>query len=151
MNEQITAVAEEMMETAKKAEVPTEIKEMALEGLNKSRETYVKLAALAKDSSKNYEGLVGKMQNSARVIGDKMIDNAEKNTEAAFENAKAVLRCKDVTEATKLQAEFAQAQIAVVNNQISELFNLSQEVADEMVKAGTKVANEAADQFKTVV
>lgn len=144
------AAIEEVIETAKKAEMPKEAKALLLDGLKKSQETYTKFTALTKDTGKNYEDLLVKVQSNTRQIGETLVANMEKNSQSAFESAKAILDCKDIEAATKLQTEFAQKQFSAMSAQVAELIDLSTKAVQDLTQAGAKAAEKTTDSLKSI-
>ena len=139
-------------EVAPKAQLPKAMDNdyPLLEGLNRSQEAYANLVDVTRETGEAYGGLISKTQNAAKVIGERLVDNMEKNTEAVFENAKAVMRCKDLAEATRVQTEFVQRQVGVAGEQIRDLLELSSRISEEIVNAGKTVTNNTVDRLRTV-
>ncbi len=121
-----------------------------VEGMVRSRELYVNLVDVTRETGTAYGGLLSKTQNAAKVLGERVVDNMEKNTEAVFENAKAVMRCKDMAEAARVQSEFVQKQVAVAGEQIKEMLELCSRISDEIVSAGKTVTNNTVERLKAV-
>ena len=116
MNENLVRQAHEMLDAATHARLPENVQAFAEESLTKSRGAYEKVSALAKDNAKVVEELLVAAQAKAKTIGEKVVDNAVTNTEAAFAAAQAIARAKTLPEAARLQLEFVQTQLAVAGN-----------------------------------
>ncbi|MEM7427595.1 MAG: phasin family protein [Pseudomonadota bacterium] len=151
MNKQINKAAEDMLKQAQNAEMPKAVKDMVLEGVNKSQDANVQFTAFLKDAGKTYEGLVAKAVASTRAINDKMLDNAASNAKAALDHAAKVVKSGDLKTATEAQAEFAREQFGVLSDQQIELMDLTGNVAREMFDASADVANAAAEKVKAAV
>ena len=71
-----------------------------------------------------------------------------RSDKAALDHAAKVVKAGDVNAAAKSQVEFVREQIAVINDQQVELFDLTNAIAKDMAEAGTDAANAAAEQVK---
>ena len=79
-------------------------------------------------------------QAGANLIGEKVLRNAETNTEAVFDAAQAISRAETFFEIVSLQASFVQKQLAAASAQTKELFELSTKVTQktfEILNAAT--------------
>ena len=151
MKKQINDTVEKLLDSAKKGEMPKVMKDAVLDGVNKSQEANTKWIALLKDVSKDYEGLAAKAGANARAINDRILDNAAKNTQAAFDHAAAAIKTGDATKIAQGQFEFARTQLGILNDQQAELFDLSSKIASDMFDAANEVANATVERFKTAV
>ena len=129
MNETFARQAHAMLDAATHAPIPATVQSFAEESLTKSRGAYEKVSALAKDNAKVVEELLGAAQAKAKTIGEKVVDTAVTNTEAAFAAAQAIARAKTVPEAARLQFEFVQTQLAVAGTLTRDLVALQAESA----------------------
>ncbi len=155
MNTQITQQAEKVLQAAQEItmqdiKLPKDVQAAAMEGLKQTREACEKLADAARDAGKSYGGVMAIAQNGAKVLGEKVLDNSEKNSEALFEAAKAVMRCKDLAEVAKVQADFVKAQAATANAQAKELYELSSKITKETVDAANSAASKTMTDLKSV-
>ena len=144
MNENFARQAQEMLEAAKHARIPEAVQALAEESLNKSRGVYEKVSALAKDNGKVVEDLLVAAQAKAKTIGEKVVDTAVTNTEAAFAAAQAIARAKTLPEAARLQLEFVQTQLAVAGNLTKDLFAMQTEAARQTHAALSAAATKSA-------
>ena len=151
MNKQVNKVAEDMIKQAQNAEVPAAVKDMVLEGVNKTQDANVQFTTFLKDAGKTYEGLVAKAVASSRAINEKMIENAAGNTKAVLDHAANVVKTKDLKAAAEAQAEFVREQMSVFSDQGVELMDLTGSVAREMLDATADAANAAAEKAKAAV
>ncbi|MCB1504573.1 MAG: phasin family protein [Hyphomicrobiaceae bacterium] len=148
MNEQFTRQAQDMFAAAKDARIPENIQAMAEDGVQKTREAYYKMSAVAKDGAKVVEEVMLASQAGAKAIGDKLIHNTTVNTEAAFDAAQAIARAKTLPEVVRLQADFLQQQLAVAGAQSKELFELSTKVAKQTFETVNAAATKGFEQMK---
>ena len=148
MNENLARQAHEMLDAANHARIPETVQAFAEESLTKSRGVYEKVSALAKDNAKVVEELLVAAQAKAKTIGEKVVDNAVTNTEAAFAAAQAIARAKTLPEAARLQLEFVQTQLAVAGNLTKDLFAMQAEAARQTYAALNAAATKSFAQMK---
>jgi phasin len=148
MNEQLTKQAQDFFNAAKDARIPDNVQAFAVESVAKSREAYNKLAAASKDGVKVVEDIMIAAHAGAKTIGDKVVQNAMVNTEAAFDAAQQMARARSLPEVAKLQADFMQQQFAAASNQARELIELSSKVARQTFETFNSAAAKSLDQMK---
>lgn len=148
MNEQFTSQAQEMFSAAKEARIPENVQAMAEESVARSRETYQKINAAAKDGVKMFEEVITTAQAGARALGEKVLTNTAVNAEAAFDAAQAIARARTLPEAARLQADFLQQQLAAASAQAKELFELSTKVAQQTFERMNSAASRTSAHFK---
>ena len=149
MNQQFTKQAEEFLLAAQKIEVPEEVKSATMDGIVKTRETYEKLTGAARDAQKAYDGVFAVAQNGAKVLSDRLLENTEKNAQAALAAAKAVVRCKSVPEVAQAQLDYLQTHSTTASEQAREIYELAATVAKETAEAANTAATQSFDQLKT--
>lgn len=153
MNEQFVKQAEEMMQAAQQVandvRVPENLQAIAEDGVARSREVYDRMSIVAKDTGKAVEEIAGVAQKGARTLSEHIFENLLANTEAVFDAAEAVARCKTFPEAAKIQADFMQQQMAKAGEQTKEFYELSTKVAMETMDHVGTVATKTIDQVKT--
>lgn len=143
MNDFIKRQAEQFVNAAKDARIPENLQAFAEESVNRSRETYGRMTAAAKDQAKVAEEVMLASQAGARVIGSKLIENTVANADAAFDAAASFARSKSVAEAARIQTEFMQKQIATASAQAKELFDLSTRVTQEAISTMSAAATKS--------
>jgi hypothetical protein len=129
MSESFARQAREMFSDAKDARIPDNVQALAEESVAKTREVYQKISTVAKDSVKVIEEVVLTAQAGAKALGEKVISNANANTDAALDAAQAIARARTLAEVARLQADFMQQQMAIANAQTRELFEMSAKIA----------------------
>jgi hypothetical protein len=148
MNDQIKRQFENMMGAARDARIPDNVQQIAEDTVEKSREAYVKMAAVATDNAKVAEEVMLTAQAGAKSLGEKVLQNTLANTEAAFDAARAIARAKTLPEAFRLQADFAQQQMAVAGQQTKELLELSTKVARHTFETMSTATTKSFEQMK---
>ncbi len=148
MNDQITRQAQDMFKAAQEARIPENVQAFAEDSIQKTREAYVKVSAMAKDGAKAMEEVMLAAQAGAKAFGDKVVHNTQVNTEAVFEAAHAIARAKTMPEAARLQADFMQQQFAAAGAQAKELFELSSKIAQNTFNTMNQAATKSFEQIK---
>ncbi len=148
MTDQFTKQAQDMFSAAKEARIPENVQAMAEEGVARSREAYEKIHTVTKDGVKVMEDVMLAAHAGAKTIGDKVMRNAESNTEAAFDAARAVARARTLPDVLRLQTNFVQQQFATATNQAKELFELSTKVTQQTFETMNAAATKTFDQIK---
>ncbi len=139
---------EELLKNGPQIVVPETVQKAAQDGLDKTHETYTKVSAAAQDAGKAFEKVYETAQKGSKTLTEKFIDQAAKNTDAAFKTARAVLKSKSVPEAAQLQAEYLNKQIEIIGNQSKELYELSSKITADTLKTLSTATNKAFDQSK---
>ncbi|MGI9521798.1 MAG: phasin family protein [Hyphomicrobiaceae bacterium] len=148
MNDQFTRQAQEMFNVAKDARIPENFQALAEDGVEKSREAYQKLNAVAQENVKTAEEVMLATHAGTKAIGEKFMNNAAANAEAMFDAAQAIARAKTLPEAARLQADFVQQQTAAASAQTKELFELSTKVAKQTFETMNAAAAKSFEQMK---
>ncbi|MGQ0671658.1 MAG: phasin family protein [Hyphomicrobium sp.] len=148
MNDQFTRQAQEMFAAAKDARIPENVQAFAEDSVAKTREAYSKINTVAKDGVKVLEDVMLAAHAGAKTIGEKVLRNAESNTEAAFDAAYAMARAKTLPEVARLQQTFMQQQFAAASAQTKELFELSAKVTQQTFETMNSAAVKSFEQLK---
>jgi hypothetical protein len=148
MNEQFTRQAQDMFAAAKDARIPDNVKQIAEDTVAKTREAYGKMAAVTKDGVKAMEEVVLTAQAGAKTMGEKVLHNTLANTEAAFDAAQAMARCRTLPEVARLQADYFQSQMAAATAQTKELFELSTKITQQTFATMNSAATKSFEQVK---
>ncbi len=146
--------AEDMLKAAQEARIPDQVKVVVEQGVSQARQVVSQVNDLVAQNAKTTEGMLVAYQVGAKTIGDKMMENAKFNTEAAFSAATAMVHAKSLPEAAQMQAEFIKHQLTAAATQFQELFQLSGRVAQtafQHVGTATEQSFAAAPAFAAAV
>lgn len=149
MTDQFTRQAQDMMAAAKEARIPENVQAFAEDSVAKSREAYVKMNAATQDGVQAMQEIVIATQAGAKSFGEKMLQNATDNAEAAFDAAEAMARAKTIPEVARLQATFIQQQLATASAQTKEFFELSNKIGRQTLESVNAVASKTFEQMKS--
>jgi phasin len=122
-------------------EVPEVVRSFAEQGLNQTREAYVRLKDAAEEATDVLESSLEKSRESARAVQFKALDVAKENTDAAFELARQLLAATSVADAFQLQTAF-------VRERFEAFVDYSKEVQATMQKAGAEASEPAKSLFE---
>ena len=147
MTDQFTRQVQEIL-TAKDARIPENVKALAEDSVAKTRDAYSKMSTATRDGAKILENVMVSAQAGAKSIGEKVLRNAEANTEAVFDAAHAICRAATLPEIVRLQTSFVQKQLAAVSAQTKDLFELSMKVTQQSLEPLNSAATKAFDQFR---
>ncbi len=150
MTDQFTRQAQDMMAAAKEARIPENVQAFAEDSVAKSREAYTKMSVAAQDGVKAMQEIVLAAQAGAKSFGEKMLQTAAVNAEAAFDAAEAMAKAKTVPEMARLQATFVQQQIAAASAQTKEFFELSNKIGRQTLESMNAAATKSFEQMKSV-
>jgi hypothetical protein len=140
--------AEAFLASAKTGEIPGNVQAFAEQGVAKTREAYVQLAAVAKENAKTAETVLTVAQTGARTLGERLLDNTTRNTEAVFTAASEIARAKSLPEVAKLQADFMRRQFEVAGLQTKEFFELSAQIAKHTFETMNTATTKTFEQAK---
>ncbi len=148
MNDQFTRQAQDMLAAAKEARIPENVQAFAEDSVAKTREAYTKMNAATHDGVKAVQEIMLAAQAGAKSLGEKMLQTASTNAEAAFDAAEAMAKAKTLPEMARLQASFIQQQIATASTQTKEFFELSNKIGRQTLESMNAVASKTFDQIK---
>jgi phasin len=148
MNDHFTRQAQEFFGAAKDARIPENVQAFAEESVAKTRDAYQKINTVAKDGAKAMEEVILTAQAGAKALGEKVLQNASVNTEAAFDAAQAIARARSLPEAARLQADYFQQQFAAVTAQSKEFFELSSKITRQTFETMNAAATKGFEQVK---
>ena len=146
MNQQFNP--QDFFAAAKEARIPENVQAFAEENVAKTREAYTKLNTVAKENVRVLEDVLVTAHAGAKSISEKVLRNAETNTEAAFAAARSLARADTLPEVVRLQTNFVQQQLAVAGAQTKELFELSAKVAQQTFQMLNSAATKSFEQLK---
>lgn len=126
-----------------KMEVPAAFREIAEKGVTQAKEGYEKMKAAAEEATDVMEETYSTATKGSAEYGQKLIDTARLNTNAAFDFFAQMLTAKSLSEAVELSTAHARKQFEVVTEQTKDLTAMAQKVATEAaepLKAGVTKA-----------
>ena len=131
MNSQTYPFPYSVFDPSQTVRLPQHLQTMIAGGVGNSRTSYDKAAQYAKNNLKTADNIIAAAQTSGKEIGEKVLALAEINVRAAFEAAAAFSRARTLPELARLQANFAQQQLAVAHAQSQDLLQLYAQLAQQ--------------------
>ena len=140
-------VAKEVLSQAdkffKSACVPEPVQSVMQDGVGRSREFYSKAATATQDGAKVLTELADTAWSRAKMLNDKIIQNATANAEATFDAALAVARAKSFSEVAKIQSEFVNQLTTKAAAQSKEFFDLSTRATQHVIETAQAAASKS--------
>ncbi len=140
--------AEAFLASAKVGEIPANVQAYAEQGVAKSREAYAQFATVAQENAKTAQTVMTVAQTGARALGERLLDNTTRNTEAVFAAASEIARAKSLPEVAKLQADFMRRSFEMAGLQTKEFFELSAQVAKQTFETMNSATAKTFEQVK---
>ncbi len=125
-------------------EVPPAFRELAEKGVSQAKEQYEKMKSAAEEATGVMEDTYATASKGAAEYGQKVIDNARTNSNAAFDLFGALLSAKSYAEVVELSTGYARKQFETLTEQAKELNAVAQ-------KAGTETFEPIKDSFTSVL
>jgi phasin len=125
-------------------EVPPAFRELAEKGVSQAKEQYEKMKSVAEEATGVMEDTYANASKGAAEYGQKLIDNARANSNAAFDLFGSLLSAKSYAEVVELSTGFARKQFETLTEQTKELSAVAQ-------KAGTETFEPIKDSFTSVL
>ena len=125
-------------------EVPPAFRELAEKGVSQAKEQYEKMKSAAEEATGVMEDTYASASKGAAVYGQKVIDNARTNSNAAFDLFGALLSAKSYAEVVELSTGDARKQFETLTEQAKELNAVAQQ-------AGTETFEPIKDSFTSVL
>jgi hypothetical protein len=98
---------------------------LAQESFARARELYRRSAAVSQGGARLWADVAETAWGSAKLLNDKVIQNAALNAEAAFDAAEACARAASLHAIVALQDDFVRRQLARTSEQTREFVDLS--------------------------
>ena len=110
--------------------VPAEMRDFADRSVQQARKAFEGFMGAVQKSATAIEPPAGNPALSgAKDLSAKAVSFAEKNVTSAFDLAEKLVQAKDVQEVLRLQGEYLQQQMAVIQEQARELGDAVQKAA----------------------
>jgi phasin len=109
------------MDHMKNFEIPSDMRKFAEQSVEQARQAFGGFINAAQQAVNDMEGHASTARAGAKDVGEKAMTFAQQNIMASFEFAQKLLKARDVQDVMKLQTEFIQSQMQVLNEQAKEL------------------------------
>jgi phasin len=117
-----------------KFEVSTAFREMAKKSVSQAKETYDRFKAVAEEATDVLEGTYATASKGVAQYGQKVIEAARENTNAAFDFATKLIHVKSLSEVVELSTAHTRKQYEAVAAQTKELTAIAQKTAADTVE-----------------
>jgi phasin len=117
-----------------KFEISAAFREMAEKSVSQAKETYDRMKSVAEEATDVLEGTYTTASKGASEYGQKVIEAARENTNAAFDFATKLINVKSLSEAVELSTAHTRKQYEAVAAQTKELAAIAQKTAVQTVE-----------------
>jgi phasin len=124
-------------------DVPVAMRDMAEQGVAQAKDAYAKMKVVADQTTELVEGTYASTFKGLSTLGQKSIETARANSNAAFDHAMAMFGVKTISDAIELQTAFMRKQSESMTAQAKEMGELVQKLAGD-VTAPVKTTMEKA-------
>ena len=109
------------MTTLPKFEIPAEMRDFAIKGVDQARKAFDAFVGAAQKAAEQAEKSPIAIPAGVKELNAKVMTIAQTNAKAAFDHAEALVKAADPQEALSLQTEYLKAQMAALQEQAKEL------------------------------
>ena len=117
-----------------KMEILAAFREMAEKSVSQAKETYDRMKSVAEEATDVLEGTYATASKGVSEYGQKVIEAARENTNAAFDFATKLINVKSLSEAVELSTAHTRKQYEAVAAQTKELAAIAQKTAVQTVE-----------------
>jgi phasin len=114
-----------------KFEVPTAYREFAEKGLSQAKENYEKFKSAAEEATDVLEDTYATASKGAATYGQKVLETARANTNAAFDFVGELLAAKSYSDVLEISTAYMHKQFDTLTAQSKDLAACAQKVATE--------------------
>jgi phasin len=122
------------MDPMRNFEIPSDMRKFAEQSVEQARQAFGGFINAAQQAASEMEGRATLARAGAKDMNEKAMTFAQRNIMASFEFAQKLVRAKDVQEMMKLQADYIQEQMKVLNEQAKELGESASKAAMDSAK-----------------
>ena len=122
------------MDPMKNFEIPSDMRKFAEQSVEQARQAFGGFINAAQQAVSEMEGRASMARSGAKDVGEMAMTFAQRNIMASFEFAQKLVRAKDMQEMMKLQTDYIQSQMRVLNDQAKELGQSASKVAMDSAK-----------------
>lgn len=122
------------MESMQHFEVPADMRKFAEQSVEQARKAFDGFISAAHQAVNDMEDRAKAARAGAKDVGGLAVSFAERNVASSFDFAQKLVRAKDVEEIMRLQREYVQSQIQVLNDQAQELGQVASRAAHDTAR-----------------
>jgi phasin len=115
-------------------EIPGELRHFAEQSVEQARKAFDSFMGATQKAANTLEGQAAAAQSGAKDLRQKAMSFAEQNVTSSFDFARRLVQARDLEEVTRLQAEFVQSQLKVLNDQAQALGQSASKTAGDMTE-----------------
>lgn len=116
------------------AQLPETLRANAEQNIEKARTQYAAFKGNAESMTEKFEESFTAAQSGARVFNGKVIDLFRAQVDAGFAHINALFNATTLSDAMKLQQDFAKAQVEALQAQSKDLADYAKQVTEQVVE-----------------
>ena len=115
-------------------ELTAVFRDIAEKSTAQARDGFANIKTAAEDATEMVEDTYETARQGAFAVGAKVLDNAQRNSEASFSLARDLFGATTFAEAIELQSNFARRQLGVLGSQSKEFQEITQKYVTDSTK-----------------
>jgi phasin len=115
-------------------EIPADMRVFAEKSVEQARQAFDGFMSAAQQALSTFEGQAEVARKGARDVSAKAMTFATQNIASSFQLAQQLVRARDVQEVMRLQADYVQRQLQVLQEQARELGASTSQAARDATK-----------------
>jgi phasin len=115
-------------------EIPADMRVFAEKSVEQARQAFDGFMSAAQQALSTFEGQAEVARKGARDVSAKAMAFATQNIASSFQLAQQLVRARDVQEVMRLQADYVQRQLQVLQEQARELGASTSQAARDATK-----------------
>jgi phasin len=123
-----------MMAGNDRFEIPADMRAFAEKSVEQARQAFDGFMSAAQQALSTFEGQAEVARKGARDVSAKAMTFATQNIASSFQLAQQLVRARDVQEVMRLQADYVQRQLQVLQEQARELGASTSQAARDATK-----------------
>jgi len=115
-------------------EIPADMRKFAEQSVEQARKAFDGFMSAANKAVSDIEGRTNAARTGARDVSERAVSFAQRNIASSFDFAQKLVHAKTPEDVLKLQQEYIQEQMRVLNEQAKELGEAATKATRETVK-----------------
>ncbi|RLQ89345.1 phasin [Notoacmeibacter ruber] len=115
-------------------------------GIAQSQEAYAQFKSQAEENQKALEESVETVRSAVQTVSRKSIENARKQSEAAFDHVERLMGVNSISELMEVQTSFFRQQAEMNIAQAKEMQNVTSSAVEEVSKPAREAFTKAVDK-----
>jgi phasin len=118
----------------KSFEIPADMRKFAEQSVEQARQAFDGFMSAANKAVSDIEGRTNVARSGVKEVSERAVTFAQRNIASSFDFAQKLVHAKNVQDVMKLQQDYIQEQIRVLNEQAKELGETAGKATRDTVK-----------------